>query len=67
MPTTAAAAVDLDDVNGGAVDSISVTLTWPVPNVPLIGFSQMVAGLTYYGDLANGVQSQFAGYEDFTL
>lgn len=29
------------------------------------GSSPMVAGLTYYGSLAHGATSQFAGCEDF--
>lgn len=94
--------VSLDDVNGGSVDAIDLTLTWPMPleqNGPLTGSSgskpvevdngstttvtvdvclasvlsrptpgrtQMVAKLTYYGNLANGVSSQYAGSEGFT-
>lgn len=45
--------------------TVRVCLT-PVPDVTIAGYSQMVASLTYYGQLANGVSSQFAGYENFT-
>lgn len=45
--------------------TVSLCLT-PVPDVTLAGSSQMVASITYYGRLANGASSQFAGYEDFT-
>ena len=95
--------VSLDDVNGGSVEAIDLTLTWPMPpgqNGPITGSSgsepveigngttttvnvdvclapilaqpvpagraQMVAQLTYYGDLANGATSQSAGFDDFT-
>jgi hypothetical protein len=95
--------VQLDDVNGGSIQAISLSVTWPmppgqhgtasgssgsvpvslqdgqsttvtvseclspVPDVTLYGTDQMYASLTYYGDLANGQSSVFAGYDDFTV
>jgi hypothetical protein len=52
--------------DGQSVTASTHVCLSPVPDVTLAGSPPMVASLTYYGSLANGQTSQFAGYDDFT-